>query len=102
MEYHRDSLKAMDVNIFTVYTQYDKDEWKVFLDEKNLYEEGWYNVWDGPYPHSQFRDFYDIYSTPVVYVLDKDKRIIGKRIGVENIKSLIEFEEMKKESEESD
>lgn len=102
MDYYRDSLKTMGVKVFLVYTQYDKEEWKEFLDEKDLYEEGWINVWDGPYPHSQFRDFYDIYSTPVIYVLDKDKRIIGKRIGVENIKSLIEFEEERKERESSE
>jgi thiol-disulfide isomerase/thioredoxin len=95
MQHYRDSLQALNVKIFAVYTQYDKDEWKEFAEEKNLIEEGWYNVWDGPYPHSRFRDFYDIYSTPVIYVLDKDKKIIGKRIGVENIKSLIEFEKEK-------
>lgn len=95
MQHYRDSLQALNVKIFAVYTQYDKDEWKEFIEEKNLIEEGWYNIWDGPYPHSRFRDFYDIYSTPVIYVLDKDKRIIGKRIGVENIKSLIEFEKEK-------
>ncbi len=102
MDYYRDSLKAMNVKIFTVYTQYDKDEWIEFLDAKNLYEDGWYNIWDGPYPHSRFRDFYDIYSTPVIYVLDKDKIIIGKRIGVDNIKSLLEFDKAKKEREKSD
>ncbi|MBN2776055.1 MAG: redoxin domain-containing protein [Bacteroidales bacterium] len=95
MQHYRDSLQALNVKIFAVYTQYDKDEWKEFVEEKNLIEEGWYNIWDGPYPHSRFRDFYDIYSTPVIYVLDKDKKIIGKRIGVENIKSLIEFEKEK-------
>ena len=98
MEHYRDSLKDLNVKIFALYTQYDKEEWKTFVEEKNLYEDGWYNVWDGPYPHSKFRDFYDIYSTPVIYVLDREKIIIGKRIGVDNIKSLIEF--VKKKSEQ--
>jgi thiol-disulfide isomerase/thioredoxin len=102
MQYYRDTLKEMNVKIFAFYTQYDHEEWKDFLDEKELHEEGWYNVWDGPYPHSRFRDFYDIYSTPVIYVLDKDKIIIGKRIGVENIKSLIEFEQNKKAREKTE
>ncbi|MDD4150665.1 MAG: thioredoxin-like domain-containing protein [Bacteroidales bacterium] len=100
MKYYRDSLKELNVKIFAVYTQYDKDEWEEFIDAKNLTEDGWYNVWDGPYPHSKFRDFYDIYSTPVIYVLDKDKKIIGKRIGVENIKSLIEFTKEKERREQ--
>lgn len=99
MQHYRDSLKEMNVKIFAFYTQYDKEEWKVFLDDKDLHEDGWMNIWDGPYPHSGFRDFYDIYSTPVVYVLDKNKKIIGKRINVENIKDLIEFEQKRAERE---
>ena len=87
----RDTLKKFNVSIFAVYTQYDKEEWKKFVDEKNLTEDGWYNVWDGPYPHSSFRDLYNIYSTPVIFVLDKDKKIIGKRIGAEDIKGFLEF-----------
>jgi hypothetical protein len=84
------------------YTQYDKEEWKVFLDDKDLHEDGWMNIWDGPYPHSNYRDFYDIYSTPVVYVLDKNKKIIGKRINVENIKDLIEFDKRRAERESTE
>lgn len=95
MEEFRDTLKSINVSVFAVYTQYDHAEWKAFIDEKNLQEKSWYNVWDGPYPHSKFRDYYDIYSTPVIFVLDKDKKIIGKRIGVENIKDLINFENTK-------
>ncbi|HOZ30426.1 MAG TPA: DUF5106 domain-containing protein [Bacteroidales bacterium] len=102
MDEYRDSLKILNVNIFALYTQYDKEEWKTFLDEKNLYEDGWHNVWDGPYPHSKFRDFYDIYSTPVIYVLNREKRIIGKRIGVESIKDLIEFDKKRNELQDTD
>jgi peroxiredoxin len=100
MQHFRDSLQAMNVNVFALYTQYDRPEWEEFVKDKDLTADGWYNVWDGPYPHSGFRDFYDIYSTPVVYVLDRDKKIIGKRIGMENIKSLIEFENKRKEREQ--
>lgn len=95
MQEFRDTLKEIGVKVFAVYTQYDRKEWDNFIQEKNLIEDGWINVWDGPYPHSKFRDFYDIYSTPVIFILDKNKKIIGKRIGVENIKDLIEFEKKK-------
>lgn len=96
---YTDSLKDLGVKIFAIYTQYDKKEWTEFIEKKGLDVEGWLNVWDGPYPHSRFRDYYDIYSTPVIYILDKDKRIIGKRINVENIKDLIMFEKKKAEHE---
>ncbi len=100
MQQFRDSLQSMNVKVFAIYTQYDRPEWEEFVKDKDLNAEGWINVWDGPYPHTGFRDFYDIYSTPVVYVLDRDKKIIGKRIGMENIKSLIDFENKRKEREQ--
>ncbi|MDR2009517.1 MAG: DUF5106 domain-containing protein [Bacteroidales bacterium] len=99
MQELRDTLHKLNVSVFAVYTQYNKEEWEKFIEEKNINENGWYNVWDGPYPHSKFRDLYDIYSTPVVFVLDKDKKIIGKRMGVENIKNLIDLQKKKEEFE---
>ena len=91
----------MGVKVFAIYTQYDKEEWIKFIDEKEIKEPGWINVWDGPYPHSRFRDYYDIYSTPVIYVLDKNKKIVGKRLNVENIKDLIMFEKKREEHEKN-
>ncbi|HPX76316.1 MAG TPA: DUF5106 domain-containing protein [Bacteroidales bacterium] len=98
MQHYRDSLKDLNVKVFALYTQYDKEEWKTFVDEKNLYEDGWYNVWDGPYPHSNFRDFYDMYSTPLIYLVDKEKKIIAKRLNAEDIRGFIDF--IKKQSEQ--
>ena len=37
-----------------------------------------------------FRTIYDIYSTPQVYVLDKDKKIIAKKLGVEQLSDFID------------
>ncbi len=97
---YQDTLKELSVKVFAIYTQYDKKEWSDFLEKKEIAEDGWMNVWDGPYPHSRFRDYYDIYSTPVIYVLDKDKKIIGKRLNVENIKDLIMHEKKRAEYEQ--
>lgn len=102
-ELYVDTLKNMGVKIFAVYTQYEKKEWNDFIQKESLNNiDGWFNVWDGPYPHSKFRDYYDIYSTPAVFILDKDKKIIAKRLGVENIKEfLLKHEErLKYEAEQ--
>ena len=69
------------LEIFAVYTQGDKEKWAKFVNEHNL---DWINVYD-PYHMTNFRDLYDIYSTPVVYLLDKDKTILAKRIAVEDV-----------------
>ncbi|MCX7955196.1 MAG: redoxin domain-containing protein [Bacteroidales bacterium] len=76
------------VAVFAVYTQQDFDEWKKFVDEKNLYFPKWFNVWDR-YNFTNFRLLYDIYSTPTIYVIDKDKKIIAKRIGADQIPNFI-------------
>lgn len=89
----KDTLQDINVKVFAMYTQYDREEWSKFLTEREIKAEGWYNVWDGPRPHSNFRDLYDIYSTPVVYVLAKDKRIVAKRVGVSDIPKIIEFDQ---------
>jgi hypothetical protein len=45
--------------------------------------------------YTDFKNTFDIYSTPVVYVLDRNKKIIGKRIPIESLKDFIEFHENK-------
>ncbi len=86
-EYYK-AVKDSGIVVFAVYTQHDKEEWQKFVDEKNLHD--WINVWDR-YNFTNFRNLYDIYSTPTIYILDKNKKIIAKRIGVEQIEKFIQF-----------
>jgi len=85
------------VVVLGVYTQVDKEEWKKFIEEQHL--ENWINAWD-PYNQSHFRDHYDVRSTPTIYLLDKDKRIIGKRIDVETLEKMLEDEFKMKEKKQ--
>jgi hypothetical protein len=48
----------------------------------------WINVED-PGQKTAYKYLYDIYSTPVIYLLDKDKKIIAKRLGAEDIENFI-------------
>lgn len=73
------------VQVFAVYTQYKKAEWTKSLAEKGY---DWINVWDANY-NSNFRALYDISSTPTVYLLDQDKKIIAKRISVETLGQIL-------------
>jgi predicted alpha/beta superfamily hydrolase len=56
----------------------------------------WINVYDGVHINN-LKEKYDIYSTPVIYVLDKNKVIKAKRIEVEQIKSILDVLETEKE-----
>jgi thiol-disulfide isomerase/thioredoxin len=91
-----DSLIGTGVNIktFAVATEFDKAEWKKFINTKKIGD--WINVADinhdeegNPVASSDWRDKYDIYSTPVLYLLDKDKKIIAKRISYKQITEII-------------
>lgn len=62
-----------------------KEKWINFVNSKEMYD--WYNVWS-PYSY-EYKKLYDIKSTPVIYVLDKDKRIIAKRVGPEQIENIL-------------
>ena len=42
------------------------------------------NVWD-PYGRTGYRKYYNIKSTPTIYVLDEHKKIIAKKLGVDQI-----------------
>jgi hypothetical protein len=61
-------------------------DWKDYIHEHKL---PWINVHD-PNHESNFRRFYDVYSTPVIYLLDENKRIVAKRLSVEQLKDFIE------------
>ena len=86
-EIYQDKLIEKGVKVFAVYTQGDQPEWIEFIEENDLYD--FINVWD-PYRHTNFRDFYDVRSTPTIFILDKNKKIIGKRIGVEDLPGFID------------
>jgi thiol-disulfide isomerase/thioredoxin len=88
------ALKKYNVKIYAVDADLETDKWKTFIREKNL-GEGWIHVHD-PNRQSNFRAFYDVYSTPTLYLLDDKKVIRGKRIDHNNVLGLIEWLEKKK------
>ena len=83
-----DLFKLKGLEVYAVYTQGNQPEIVEYINKNSL---SWINVWD-PAQNSRFRDLFDIYSTPVIYVLDANKKIIAKRISEESLKDLLENE----------
>ncbi|PIB35455.1 hypothetical protein BFP72_08650 [Reichenbachiella sp. 5M10] len=73
------------VQVVAVDTDTDEDKWKAFIKELDL---TWLNYADLGYK-SNFRVQYNVRSTPVLYILDKDKRIIAKKLDVEQVEGFI-------------
>jgi thiol-disulfide isomerase/thioredoxin len=82
-----DSLKSKGVSIevYSVGIESDPELWKEFIRKNKL---NWINVTD-PANQTHFRDYYDIYSTPVIYLLDEQKRIIAKRLDPGKVRDFI-------------
>ncbi len=81
-----DKYRDQGLKIFAVYIYDDIEEWKEYISSNNL---DWINVFD-PRNETYFRHYYDVYSTPTMYIVDSDKTIIAKRIGIETIEQMIE------------
>jgi thiol-disulfide isomerase/thioredoxin len=84
-EYY-DKVKDQGVEVFAVCTQTDKPKWEKFIKEKDL---NWINGWD-PKRATNFDYYYNVQSTPTIFILDKNKVIIAKKLSVENIGSFID------------
>ena len=101
-------LKERNVEIFAVgkATGSDYKDWKDFIRKNNL---SFINVGltDPIYKQAKsnpttlipskttleslnYQDTYDIFSTPRVWILDKDKKIIGKGLGVAQIEEFLD------------
>lgn len=82
-----EKYKEKGIAVYAVYTQTDHKEWESFIHDKGLY--GWTHVWD-PRNSTNFRYYYDVSVTPRIFLLDKDKKIIGKKLGVETMEKMFE------------
>ena len=62
-----------------------KGKWVDFVNENQLF--GWVNCWS-PYSN-EFRKLYNLQSYPQLFVLDKDKKIVAKRVTPEQAEQII-------------
>jgi thiol-disulfide isomerase/thioredoxin len=83
--YNNYKKEGKSVEVYAVYTHHEVDKWKKFIRENKL---NFLNVYDGVHLNDLKKKF-DIFSTPVIYLLDKNKVIKAKRIGVEQIEDVI-------------
>lgn len=87
---YEDSLKMMNVKVISISTLFGEDgkiKWIDFVNKNKLYD--WINAWN-PYDY-KFKITYDVRTTPQIFVLDKQKKIIAKKLGPEQMVGFIEM-----------
>lgn len=104
--------KSKGVEVYSVSTEFDNKDWPEFIKENGY---TWTDVSDNPEVNKNaqeyilsgkttlnslnFRDYWDIYSTPQVYLLDENKVIIAKKLNTDQLGDFIEKHEKRMAAE---
>ncbi len=92
---YRTHLKGLGVKVLAVKSADGTIEGcKKFIEEKNMSRD-WIYAHDTART-SNYGYFYDVITTPAIYLLDEHKIIRGKKLGADNITGLVDFLEKKK------
>jgi thiol-disulfide isomerase/thioredoxin len=100
---YKASWKAHGVKIYSVLSDNEKKkEWVNYLKEHKLGE--WINVYEtkemeklvADAQKPSFRQLYDVIQTPTILLLDKDKRIVGKKLGITQLNDFLKTKWEKK------
>lgn len=84
----QDKLHPQGVEIMAIAIDGSEEDWRKFIKEFKL--ENLINGY-GLVASRQvvYRNDYDTFSTPTIYILDKNKKIIARRIGVEDLEPFL-------------
>jgi thiol-disulfide isomerase/thioredoxin len=85
-------LKQRGVKVYAVSTEGELSEIQKTVDKLTIGD--WINVVDAN-NKKDYRSKYDVYSTPKVYLLDEQKKIIGKGLDHSNIIEVLDWTEKK-------
>lgn len=84
-----------DIGSFAILSEPDdatRPKWLDFIKEHGL---NWLNI-DGGEANIDWHEVYDIETTPQIYLLDKDKKIIAKKLSAESFENIMQYLEENK------
>ncbi|MBQ1697797.1 MAG: DUF5106 domain-containing protein [Bacteroidales bacterium] len=104
--FYKDTLSTIGCKVFAIYMNKSVDnlgdlhrhmnKWFDFVKKQKMMATGWYNYFN---PFDQYRDNYDVNSTPTFYLLDDKNEILAKRISFHQMYDLMKFLDEAKEKE---
>ena len=102
---YRKKWKAMGVKLFALARETDgtKTDWTKFINDFHLND--WTNVYYSKADDAArinagipgYTQLYDVQSFPTLYLLDKDKRIMAKKLTVEQIDEILAIKNQKEQ-----
>lgn len=89
LKVYTDSLKAagVSVEVYAIYSELDYPTWRKYIKE---HKHTWKDVCARDAKElATAKYYYDVFSTPTLYVMDKNKKIIGKRIDPHGLRNVL-------------
>ncbi len=88
--------KQQGIKIYGVLSENEKEKWLLFIKENNLKD--WIHVYEtqdtkkaiADSKRPGYKQLYDITQTPTLYLLDKEKRIIAKKLTLQQIDEVLQ------------
>ncbi|MBP5548207.1 MAG: DUF5106 domain-containing protein [Bacteroidales bacterium] len=80
--------KSCDIAAYAVLSEPDDEtrpKWREFIKKHNL---DWINI-DGGEANIDWHEVYDIVTTPQIFLLDKDKKILAKKLSASSFEEVI-------------
>jgi len=84
-EFYDRAKDSLDFEVYAVCMGTDTVKWKQAIIEKGL---NWINVGKNT-ANIDFREVYGVTTTPVVFIIDREKKIIAKKIEAKEIENVI-------------
>jgi thiol-disulfide isomerase/thioredoxin len=85
VEFYNRAKDSLDFEVFAICITNDIEKWKQAIIEREF---PWINV-GGNHANLDYRVVFDVTTTPVIFVLDREKNIIVKKIGVEELENFL-------------
>jgi thiol-disulfide isomerase/thioredoxin len=83
-----DKNKAKGIKVMAISTEHNVEEWKSFV--KTYHLEELINGYDA-LNQIDFNRKFDVVTTPTIYILDKNKKIIARKMPVEQIEDFLNY-----------
>lgn len=80
--------KDKGIKVMAISIEHDVKEWKSFIETYHL--DGLVNAYD-PLKQIDFNRKFDVVTTPTVYILDKNKKIIARKMPVEQLEDFMNY-----------
>ena len=81
-----------DIDAFTILSEPDEHThglWLKFIQDHNMNDDRWLNL-DGAECNIDWHEVYDVVTTPQIYLLDKDKHILAKKLNAELLEKVLQ------------